>query len=63
MVKATPQNKLQTLIILILTYIMQTFHLDQKIETQSSNHNLVTEKVSRLTWRDIQGLTWIEDDL
>lgn len=40
---------------------MQTL-LEQKIESKTKEPKLNFEKESQITWRDIQGLTWLLEE-
>ena len=43
---------------------MQTLQLDKKIDSMIENlsHDFPLDQKSRITWRDIQGLTWLFED-
>ena len=41
---------------------MQIFQLEQKTRSKPEDQKSKLEENSQITWRDIQGLTWIFDD-
>ncbi|MFB5606493.1 MAG: hypothetical protein ACE5RI_01175 [Candidatus Nitrosomaritimum yanchengensis] len=41
---------------------MQKLQLEQKIDSKTEDHNLNLENTSQITWRDIQGLTWLLEE-
>jgi hypothetical protein len=43
-------------------HIMQIFQLEQKTNSEPKDQKSKLEENPQITWRDIQGLTWMFED-